>query len=143
MNRIRVKSLAVGLGAVALTGGLGWYTGGALGTSWGAESSQSQAVQSANSGLPATTHPRNAKGQSYGSSALSKTPADDPDLILVVATNGREGYAYSSELNGELPKSPADAARVSAANKGRAIPVYQSDGVTRVGEFVIGHAPKS
>lgn len=81
----------------------------------------------------------NAKGETYG-------VANDkgaPDLIAVAATNGRSGYAYDEELSHPFapqPTSPEDALAQQEANKGKVfrVPVYESDGETVIGEFLIG-----
>ena len=81
----------------------------------------------------------NDNGETYG------TDADDaaPDLILAWATNGREGYVRRSELDtayGPEPTSPAHALEIQEQRPpGPAyIPVYESDGVTVIGEFEVG-----
>lgn len=85
----------------------------------------------------------NEKGQSYGVQNANGIP----DLIAVVATNGKTGYARSSDLddaNGanaaKTFKSPEDAIAWQEAHRGKSfhVPVYESDGTTLVGEFVVG-----
>ncbi|WP_120521765.1 peptidase M56 family protein [Arthrobacter celericrescens] len=85
----------------------------------------------------------NAKGETYGAENMENGV---PDLIAVVATNGKSGYVYRVDLeeaNGTAAiktfKSPADALAWQAArgNKDIAIPVYDLDGKTVLGEFVI------
>jgi hypothetical protein len=80
----------------------------------------------------------NAKGETYG----VMNDQGEPDLQLVVATNGRTGYAYTRDLNnagGPPPTDPAEAAqRNGAVAVGVPIPVYQSDGDTVVGQFIVG-----
>lgn len=80
----------------------------------------------------------NADGQTYGSAGGAPGgPANEPDLIAVQATNGKAGYAYASQLNGRTPTSPAQA--IAENNQpARMIPVYESDGKTRIGEFNAG-----
>jgi hypothetical protein len=61
----------------------------------------------------------NASGQTYGVADETGTP----DLISVVATNGKDGYAYVSQLlAGQQNQEP------------RTVPVYESDGKTVIGE---------
>jgi hypothetical protein len=74
----------------------------------------------------------NAKGQTYG----VQNSRGMPDLIAVLATNGRVGYAYSLQIVGPLPTSPAQAVHWHPAP--RSIPVYQPDGVTVIGQFRTG-----
>lgn len=80
----------------------------------------------------------NAHGQTYG---VTGSEQGDPDLVAVTATNGKDGYAYATDLQGgPMPTSPADAIAQQEANQGRthSIPVYESDGTTVIGEFTIG-----
>lgn len=81
----------------------------------------------------------NAKGETFG----VENEFGTPDLIGVVATNGRTGYAYSEDLEnagGPPPTSPEEAGARQSANAGKTftVPVYESDGETRIGEFTIG-----
>lgn len=78
----------------------------------------------------------NDHGQTYGSIADARTPAEEPDLIAVVSNEGDQGYAYKVELDGPIPRNPAEAARMD--NAPRTIAVYESDGTTRIGWFTIG-----
>ncbi len=64
----------------------------------------------------------NANGVTYG---MSKEDGSSPDLVAVVATNGREGYAYAEELaeaDGTAAvrtfKTPEDALRWQEEMKG-------------------------
>ena len=75
----------------------------------------------------------NANGQTYG----VMNADGEPDLIAVVATNGRTGYVYAEELSGPLPSSPEEAATWTPP-PARSIDVVESDGVTVIGEFVVG-----
>jgi len=63
-----------------------------------------------------------------------------PDLVLVIADGGAEGYVYSDELNGPLPSSPAEALAWQAEGRfdNRVLPVYESDGVTQIGTYPVG-----
>ncbi|MDQ1075697.1 MULTISPECIES: hypothetical protein [Microbacterium] len=83
----------------------------------------------------------NDRGQTYGSAGAG----EEPDLIAVVATNGRQGYVDADELadatgSSQNFTSPEEALRWQEERAGRAVvvPVYLSDGVTRVGDFVVG-----
>jgi len=82
----------------------------------------------------------NDRGQTYGSSGAG----EEPDLIAVVATNGRQGYVDAHELadatgSSQNFTSPDEALRWQEGRAGQAVvvPVYLSDGVTRVGDFVV------
>jgi hypothetical protein len=84
----------------------------------------------------------NARGQTYG---VINDQGQEPDLLQVIAANGRTGYVYSKELDGPVPTSPAQALAWQQQNAGRArtIKVYESDGTTVIGNFVIaaGYVP--
>lgn len=83
-------------------------------------------------------HQTNARGQTYG--VATDVLEDDPDLIKAEATNGRVGYVLSADLLGPAFSSPQEASGYSAAVAARGgvtIPVYESDGATVVGEFVM------
>ncbi|KTS13628.1 hypothetical protein RSA3_03915 [Microbacterium testaceum] len=82
----------------------------------------------------------NDRGQTYGSAGAG----EEPDLIAVVATNGRQGYVDADELadatgSSQNFTSPEEALRWQEERAGRAVvvPVFLSDGVTRVGDFVV------
>ncbi len=84
----------------------------------------------------------NGSGQTYG----AENPDGIPDLIAVVATNGREGYVHRAELeeaNGTAAAreftSPEDAIKWQEERAGKTftVPVYEADGTTQIGEFVI------
>ncbi|MGO9902459.1 MAG: hypothetical protein ACLP0J_22865 [Solirubrobacteraceae bacterium] len=74
----------------------------------------------------------NANGQTYGVQNQHGTP----DLIAVIATNGRSGYVYADQLNPPLPKSIAQALAQNNAPP-RTVTVYRSDGKTPIGKFVV------
>ncbi|KRE63862.1 hypothetical protein ASG92_02775 [Arthrobacter sp. Soil736] len=76
----------------------------------------------------------NAKGETYG---VESQENGTPDLIAVIATNGGSGYVYAKDLyGGPMPTSPEDAVKnFNTPRPPREIPVYLSDGETRVGIF--------
>lgn len=81
----------------------------------------------------------NANGDTFGVENENGTP----DLIAVIATNGRSGYAFADDLEaagGPPPTSPEDALVQQQERLGMtfSVPVYESDGETVIGEFVIG-----
>jgi hypothetical protein len=80
----------------------------------------------------------NAKGETFGVQRHGRSP----DLIAVVTTDGEQGYAYVTDLDGRwpLPSSPADALAQQDAEDGRSrsVPVYESDGETLIGEYAVG-----
>lgn len=81
----------------------------------------------------------NAAGQTYG----IQNENGVPDLIAVHASNGLRGYAFATDVDnpwGTEPTSPAHALALQAAHDGEqiSVPVYESDGSTVIGEFLIG-----
>lgn len=74
----------------------------------------------------------NADGLTYGVQNENGTP----DLVAVIATNGKDGYVYSRDLMGPTPTALVTAPPSTAP--GEMIPVYASDGRTRIGEFHAG-----
>ena len=82
-----------------------------------------------------TAWPKNDLGVTYGSGLDAVSYEDEPDLISVLATNGKVGYAYRTDLEGPDPSSPAAAVAQQKARGGkpRVIPVYEVDGVTQIG----------
>jgi hypothetical protein len=105
-----------------------------------------QASQPTNrSEMAAPVYPKNASGQTYGSAAKATTPQNEPDLILVVATNGKTGYAKRTDLEPPSAANPAQAVAAQKANTAsnavRApIAVYESDGKTVIGQFAFSNA---
>jgi hypothetical protein len=92
--------------------------------------------------LPAeSVYPTNAAGQTYG---VDKPLVTEPDLVAVIATNGKHGYCLRSDLDGPAdgitPSTPPEV--IEEINKrglrGYTIPAYESDGVTQIGVFQIG-----
>jgi hypothetical protein len=77
----------------------------------------------------------NDSGDSYGAA----NDQGEPDLIAVVATNGRDGYVYADDLDGPEFTSPAEALAWQEEHAGEttSLPVYLADGVTQIGEFVL------
>jgi hypothetical protein len=91
---------------------------------------------------PAPQYQANARGLTFGSALDATSPASEPDLILVVATNGLEGYVLKSDLHkaeGTGFASPAEALawQSSLQGKNQTLPVYAKDGTTAIGEFVV------
>lgn len=89
-------------------------------------------------------YPVNASRQTYGSSALARTPAEEPDLIAVEMANGVTGYVYREALakaSGDWVKTP-DRARAEMAapdyNKPKTLRAYVSDGKTFIGTWTFG-----
>lgn len=80
----------------------------------------------ANAGEPEPRFSMNANGDTYGSAMDSVDPAHEPDLVLVVATNGREGYVYGTDLEPpELqPANPDEAGALRRAQEAKAAAAF-------------------
>jgi hypothetical protein len=86
----------------------------------------------------APSFPKNARGQSYGSSQAATSDDQVPDLVQAYATNGHVGFIRKDDLIPESPRNPEQAIQANAANaRASVIPVYAADGVTRIGDFVM------
>ena len=65
-------------------------------------------------------------------------PANEPELIRVLASNGVEGYALKQDLDADMAANPHEELAASRlANQERIVAVYAQDGTTVVGEFII------
>jgi hypothetical protein len=88
-----------------------------------------------------SVYPTNAAGQTYG---VDKPLVTEPDLVSVIATNGKHGYCLGSDLDGPAdgitPSTPPEVTEDfnERGLRGYTIPVYESDGVTQIGVFQIG-----
>ena len=82
----------------------------------------------------------NASGATYGVQNQNGTP----DLIAVVIDQGKtQGYVEASELNcasGSDVASLAQALAWDTQNRNISIPVYESNGTTVIGTFIVGNA---
>ncbi len=83
---------------------------------------------------------RNEAGETYGSLVVTHSVIEEyvkrpPDLIAVVATNGREGYVKKTDFISDSPRNPKEALEQQSSNADKTIPVYKTDGVTVIGEF--------
>lgn len=83
---------------------------------------------------------RNAFGETYGKLL---DPQNIPDLIAAVATNGKSGYIKRSDFEEDVAENPEEAVQMMKNSSSRKIPVYESDGVTVIGEFIIGDSSKA
>lgn len=87
----------------------------------------------------------NASGQTYGSLTEVDGRIVEPDLVKAEATNGVIGYVSNAELK-ESQGHPSNFRSPEAALKWQesrgasstSVAVYESDGTTKVGQFVIG-----
>lgn len=79
----------------------------------------------------------NSNQQTYGSGLSLTEDGKMPDLISAIGTNGEHGYVYSAEVFsiGDV-NSPEEA--INAIYTAYTVPLYLSDGVTVIGNFVVG-----
>lgn len=90
---------------------------------------------------PPPTWPTNPSGLTYGSGLGVRASNQEPELIEAIATNGQVGYVKRGDLASAhtLAANPQAAlAQQSASVPSTTIPVYQVDGKTQIGVFVIG-----
>jgi hypothetical protein len=88
--------------------------------------------------LPAeSVYPTNAAGQTYGG---DKPLVENPDLVKVLATNGKVGYSLKPDIYPDPdPMTPEEAEEMTKRGlRGYMVPVYGSDGVTQIGVFQVG-----
>ena len=82
----------------------------------------------------------NQNGQTYGSLS-GHTSEDSPNLIWARGIDGTSGYVKSSDLFGPTPSSPEEALKLQELEEAKGlytIPLYDSDGETVIGEFMMG-----
>ena len=145
-RKSRSFRFAITIGCAAILGSIGVVAGGAIAGSLppiAAPQGLTAASGQETTPMPAPHYVTNAKGQTYGSIASAGAASQSPDLVLVVATNGAHGYSFASDLakaEGSGFASPSDALAWQAAHAGlsTSVPVYKSDGTTRIGEFTVG-----
>ena len=84
-------------------------------------------------------YPVNQYGLTYGSAAEAFSYETEPDLIAAIGVDGIEGYVYAEDLRGPMPNSPEEASALMEArgSEPRSIPLYEKDGKTVIGEFLI------
>ncbi|MFC4241801.1 peptidase M56 family protein [Gryllotalpicola reticulitermitis] len=83
----------------------------------------------------------NAAGETYG----EQNAKGSPDLIAVTATNGKTGYVYSKQLDdvdgttaAGTFTNPQQALQWQKTHHGGDIPVFTSNGKTKIGVFHVG-----
>lgn len=94
---------------------------------------------------PGHGYPLNSHGQSYGSAADAPARGGEPDLIAAIASNGKRGYVKRIDMESPRPKNPEEAVALTKANEGKTktVPVYDQEGQTVIGEFVMGGGTSS
>lgn len=90
----------------------------------------------------ANTYRTNAAGETYGTLAQAETIGYESDLILAVGENDVTGYVKSADLNAENDLSPQEAVelqkqRIAEGYTGTYVPLYDKDGETVIGRFLI------
>ncbi|MCM3711012.1 metal ABC transporter substrate-binding protein [Sporosarcina luteola] len=84
-------------------------------------------------------YPINNNGETYGPNMGNATiTLGEPDLMSAKGENGTIGYVKRVDLEGPQPKTPAEAVRLSKVAKPREIPLYDVDGETIIGKFIVG-----
>ncbi|MEJ1089484.1 hypothetical protein WDU99_14300 [Microbacterium sp. Mu-80] len=143
MNRLAVKTVGVGVLVLAL-GVVGGAAVAAVPALFAPANVSGGDIET--TPMPAPTYGVNTRGESFGSSADARTPAEEPDLIRAEARNGKVGYVRRTELEAadgtaamKTFGSPDDALAWQRKNAGAdvSIPVYLEDGVTVIGDFLV------
>ncbi|NBI09917.1 hypothetical protein D1641_07785 [Colidextribacter sp. OB.20] len=85
------------------------------------------------------TYPVNAKGQTYGSAALSKVVGYEPDLLAAVGIDGVDGYILRTDVRPELNTFEEICAYEKAmdARTDCTIPLFDAEG-NEIGRFQYG-----
>ena len=78
----------------------------------------------------------NAAGQSFGQN-LDPTFATGPELVEAIASNGKLGYVYASELRKAATPVASPKAAAASSSTTVVIGVYLTDGITRIGDFIM------
>jgi hypothetical protein len=82
-------------------------------------------------------YPQNEKGQTYGSAADATSFENEPDLISAYGIDGTLGYVKKEDLHEPPPKTPEEAVRLTKQSRSKEIPLYDVDGETIIGKFLI------
>jgi len=83
-----------------------------------------------------TMYPKNSKGHTYGSAADAPRPDLEPELIAVMTSDGKTGWARKADLDGRMPATPAEAVRQNESGP-RTIPVFDVEEERVIGTFKI------
>ena len=136
-------AFVAGFVSVTAIGGVLISSAGATVDTTDGSKSDNYVVEEANTKL---VYSVNANGQTYCDD-IANVPAkyytELPDLIGVVATNGKEGYVYKEDMYDYMPSCPEEAVKYMEVLKElndqgiyfQIIPVYAVDGETIIGEF--------
>ncbi|WP_036717283.1 hypothetical protein [Paenibacillus harenae] len=74
----------------------------------------------------------NNNGETFGSALLEAKIGEEPDLISALGTNGIQGYVKADDLFPDV-SDPQEALRSYSVSA--IIPLYDTDGITVIGEF--------
>lgn len=88
-----------------------------------------------------TPYERNEHGQTYGSTMNLVSEAQAPDLVLAQGEDGTVGYVLYSDLHAQPATTPDEVEeRIQSRSyaQEKVLPLYDSDGVTVIGSFVVG-----
>lgn len=86
---------------------------------------------------------KNQAGESYGKAAETIDGSGflkNPDLIEIIADNGKKGYVKKIDYYIPQPNNPEEA--IAYMRKLSAIPVYKNDGTTKIGEINLANRGK-
>lgn len=136
-------AFVAGFVSVTVIGGVLISSAGATADTIADSKSDNYVVEETNTKL---VYSVNANGQTYSDDTvniLANDYPDLPDLIGVIATNGKEGYVYKEDFYDYMPSCPEEAVKYMEVLKElndqgiyfRIIPVYAIDGKTVIGDF--------
>ena len=84
--------------------------------------------------IRANGYPTNENGETYGPEVWESTDPP-PDLILVIADDGQDGYVKKTDMDSDVT-TPEEAANYKPGR--RVLNVYLHDGTTVIGTFTLG-----
>lgn len=85
-----------------------------------------------------SNYPKNKQGLTYGSSADTLIYGKEPDLIKAYGIDGTLGYVKKEDLHTPMPKTPEEALKLIKEAKDIEIPLYDINGETVIGTFLLG-----
>lgn len=84
-----------------------------------------------------TSYEKNENGETYGSALSAETIGVEPDLIAAIGTNGVEGYVRSSDFATGVMSPEEAIVYMDNLSDSISIPLYDVNGSTVLGEFVL------
>lgn len=78
----------------------------------------------------------NQNGETFGNDKQAQILGYSPDLILAIGENDVTGYVKKTDLEGDAT-SPEEAIGINQVKETRQIPIYEEDGVTVIGTFIL------